>query len=57
MPEPPADTRHLLSRGARPGETAPALFVRPVTVEYHLRHVHLKLGIRSRAALADVIDG
>jgi hypothetical protein len=23
----------------------------------HLRHVHLTLGIRSRAALADVIDG
>ncbi|MFZ1286740.1 MAG: LuxR C-terminal-related transcriptional regulator, partial [Candidatus Phosphoribacter sp.] len=33
-------------------ETAAALYLSPKTVEYHLRKVYVKLGIRSRAELA-----
>jgi DNA-binding CsgD family transcriptional regulator len=45
----------LLSQGRTTRETAAALFVSPKTVEYHLRHIYLKLGIRSRTALAESI--
>jgi DNA-binding NarL/FixJ family response regulator len=31
---------------------AAAVFLSPKTIEYHLRHVYMKLGIRSRAELA-----
>jgi DNA-binding CsgD family transcriptional regulator len=43
----------LLAEGRTTRETAAALFISPKTVEYHLRHVYLKLDIRSRAALAE----
>jgi DNA-binding CsgD family transcriptional regulator len=43
----------LLAQGRTTREAAAALFLSPKTVEYHLRHVYLKLGIRSRAALAE----
>jgi len=43
----------LLARGRTTREAAAALFLSPKTVEYHLRHVYLKLGIRSRSALAE----
>jgi len=43
----------LLGQGRTTREAAAALFISPETVEYHLRHVYLKLGIRSRAALTD----
>jgi DNA-binding CsgD family transcriptional regulator len=43
----------LLSSGRTTREAAAALFISPKTVEYHLRHVYLKLGIRSRAALTE----
>jgi DNA-binding CsgD family transcriptional regulator len=42
----------LLASGRTTREAAAALFLSPKTVEYHLRHVYLKLGIRSRAELA-----
>jgi DNA-binding CsgD family transcriptional regulator len=44
----------LLAEGRTTREAAAALFISPKTVEYHLRHVYLKLGIRSRAALAEI---
>lgn len=42
----------LLAEGRTTRETAAALFLSPKTVEYHLRKVYTKLGIRSRAELA-----
>jgi DNA-binding CsgD family transcriptional regulator len=42
----------LLSEGRTTREVAAALFLSPKTVEYHLRKVYAKLGIRSRAELA-----
>jgi DNA-binding CsgD family transcriptional regulator len=47
----------LLSSGRTTREAAAALFISPKTVEYHLRHVYLKLGIRTRAALAELLGG
>ena len=41
----------LLATGRTTRETAAAVFVSPKTVEYHLRHVYDKLGIRSREEL------
>lgn len=41
-----------LAAGHTTRETAAALFLSPKTVEYHLRHVYLKLGVRSREELA-----
>ncbi|WP_029136503.1 AAA family ATPase [Nakamurella lactea] len=42
----------LLADGRTTREAAAALFLSPKTVEYHLRHVYTKLGIRSRTELA-----
>jgi DNA-binding CsgD family transcriptional regulator len=42
----------LLAEGNTTREAAAALFLSPKTVEYHLRHVYRKLGIRSREELA-----
>jgi DNA-binding CsgD family transcriptional regulator len=42
----------LLAEGKTTREAAVAVFLSPKTVEYHLRHVYLKLGIRSRHELA-----
>jgi DNA-binding CsgD family transcriptional regulator len=47
----------LLAAGRTTREAAAALFLSPKTVEYHLRHVYLKLGIRSREELARKIAG
>lgn len=44
----------LLAHGLTTREAAAALFLSPKTIEYHLRHVYLKLGIRSRGALAQL---
>ena len=41
----------LLAGGKTTRETAAALFLSPKTVEYHLRHVYLKLDIHSRTEL------
>jgi DNA-binding CsgD family transcriptional regulator len=45
----------LLAQGRTTREAAAALFLSPKTVEYHLRHVYLKLGIHSREELARVL--
>ncbi|NGY63707.1 AAA family ATPase [Lentzea sp. NEAU-D13] len=42
----------LLVEGKTTREVAAALFLSPKTIEYHLRKVYTKLGIRSRAELA-----
>ncbi len=42
----------LLAEGKTTREVAAALFLSPKTIEYHLRKVYPKLGIRSRAELA-----
>ena len=48
----------LLAQGRTSREAAVALFLSPKTVEYHLRHVYIKLGIHSREDLARVLaDG
>ncbi len=46
----------MLASGRTTRETAAALFLSPKTIEYHLRHVYLKLAIHSRDELAQV-DG
>ena len=40
-----------LGAGATTKEAAAALFLSPKTVEYHLRHIYQKLGLRSREEL------
>jgi len=47
----------LLSRGLTTRVAAGQLFLSPKTVEYHLRHVYQKLGIRSRTDLAAIFQG
>jgi DNA-binding CsgD family transcriptional regulator len=42
----------LLAGGKTTREAAAALFLSPKTIEYHLRHVYLKLSIHSRDELA-----
>jgi DNA-binding CsgD family transcriptional regulator len=44
--------RLLGEEGRTTREAAAALFLSPKTIEYHLRHVYLKLGIHSRDELA-----
>ncbi len=46
----------LLAAGRTTREAALALFLSPKTVEYHLRHVYLKLGIHSREELAAAVS-
>jgi DNA-binding CsgD family transcriptional regulator/tetratricopeptide (TPR) repeat protein len=47
----------LLGSGQTTREAAGTLFLSPKTVEYHLRHIYTKLGIRSRDELAAVVAG
>jgi DNA-binding CsgD family transcriptional regulator len=42
----------VLAEGRTTREAATRLFLSPKTVEYHLRHVYLKLGVSSRAELS-----
>lgn len=46
----------LLSKGQTTRAAAAQLFLSPKTVEYHLRHVYRKRGIRSRAELSASVD-
>ncbi len=45
----------MLASGRTTRETAAALFLSPKTIEYHLRHVYLKLEIHSREELARIL--
>lgn len=45
----------MLAGGRTTREAAAALFLSPKTIEYHLRNVYLKLGVRSRSELAGAI--
>ena len=47
----------LLADGRTTRETAAAMFLSPKTIEYHLRHVYLKLDIHSRDELARALAG
>jgi DNA-binding CsgD family transcriptional regulator len=47
----------LLAGGKTTREAAAAMFLSPKTVEYHLRHVYLKLDIHSREELARALPG
>ncbi len=47
----------LLAEGRTTREVAAVLFLSPKTVEYHLRKVYTRLGIRSRAELTDRLHG
>jgi DNA-binding CsgD family transcriptional regulator len=45
----------VLAEGATTREAATRLFLSPKTIEYHLRNVYRKLGVRSRDALARAV--
>jgi DNA-binding CsgD family transcriptional regulator len=46
----------MLASGRTTRETAAALFLSPKTIEYHLRHVYLKLDIHSREELSQIMQ-
>lgn len=46
----------LLCDGATTRQAAAALFLSPKTVEYHLRHVYTKLGVRARSELSEALE-
>jgi DNA-binding CsgD family transcriptional regulator len=45
----------MLGEGATTRQAAASLYLSPKTVEYHLRHVYMKLGVNSRAGLAGAL--
>lgn len=45
----------MLAGGRTTREAAAALFLSPKTIDYHLRNVYLKLGVRSRSELAEAL--
>lgn len=45
----------VIAEGARNREAAAALFLSPKTIDFHLRNIYRKLGIRSRSELASLI--
>jgi DNA-binding CsgD family transcriptional regulator len=47
----------IVARGATNREAAAALFVSPKTIDFHLRNVYRKMGVRSRSELAHTLAG
>lgn len=45
----------VVARGATTREAAASLYITPKTVEFHLRNIYRKLGVRSRAELANTM--
>jgi DNA-binding NarL/FixJ family response regulator len=45
----------VVARGATNREAAAELFLSPKTIDFHLRNVYRKLGLRSRAELARLL--
>ncbi len=46
---------HLLADGATTREAAASLFLSPKTIEYHLRSIYRKLGVKTRADLPSAL--
>ncbi|NUR76064.1 MAG: helix-turn-helix transcriptional regulator, partial [Thermoleophilia bacterium] len=46
----------LLAEGRTTREAAASMFLSPKTIEYHLRNLYRKLGVRSRTELAAAIE-
>src|SRR5665647_3971664 len=46
------EVARLATQGARNGDIAQTLFISPKTVEQHMSHIYLKLGVRNRAELS-----
>jgi DNA-binding NarL/FixJ family response regulator len=46
------DVAYLAAKGARNCDIAQTLFISPKTVEQHVSHIYLKLGVRNRAELS-----
>jgi predicted ATPase/class 3 adenylate cyclase/DNA-binding CsgD family transcriptional regulator len=49
------EVAELAATGLRNGDIASRLFVSPATVKTHLAHIFTKLGVRSRAELANLV--
>jgi DNA-binding CsgD family transcriptional regulator len=47
----------ILAGGATTREAASRLYLSPKTIEYHLRNAYRKLGVNTRAALAEALGG
>ena len=46
-----AEVAHLIEQGMTNAEIATELFITPKAVEYHLRNIYAKLGVKGRQQL------